>query len=76
MLIPRDISVIGSENEGISELLQPSLTTVGAPLSDLAASIVEHLKVSMESGQHPSSRKPIQLEPYLIERDSVAVRRT
>jgi len=73
--IPRDISVIGSENEGVSELLQPSLTTVAAPLPDLAASIVEHLKASMETGSHPASDEPIQLEPCLIERDSVATRR-
>lgn len=73
--IPRDISVVGSENEGVSELLQPSLTTVAAPLPDLAASIVAHLKISMETGTHPAGDQPILLEPYLIERDSVATRR-
>jgi len=73
--IPRDISVVGSENEGFSELLQPSLTTVAAPLSDLAASIVAHLKTSMETGSKLADAEPIQLEPYLIERDSVATRR-
>lgn len=73
--IPRDISVIGSENEGFSELLQPSLTTVAAPLSDLAASIVDHLKTAMETGTSLTANEPIQLEPYLIERDSVGTRK-
>ena len=73
--IPRDISVIGSENEGVSELLNPSLTTIAAPLQALAARIVEHLIASLESGENLLEQEPILLEPYLIERDSVASRR-
>ena len=72
--IPKDISIIGSENAGISELLQPALTSVAAPFHSLAARIVDQLITSMESGVSPSPKKPILLEPYLIERESVASR--
>ena len=73
--VPKDISVIGSENAGISELLQPALTSVAAPFRDLAARIVDQLIASVESGDSPLPKDPILLEPYLIERDSVASRR-
>lgn len=73
--VPQDISVIGSENEGISELMQPSLTSIAAPLSGLAQAIVEHLKLAMDSGGSMVEQREIQLEPFLIERDSVALRR-
>lgn len=72
--VPQDISVIGSENAGISALLQPSLTAVAAPFQGLAEQIVERLVKSINSGKRPSPKDPILLEPYLIERDSVAVR--
>lgn len=73
--VPKDISVIGSENYGISTLLQPSLTSIAAPFRDLAARIVESLIASLQTGVRPSPKDPILLEPYLIERDSVANRR-
>ncbi len=73
--VPTDISVIGSENMGVSALLQPALTSVAAPFRDLAARIVDQLIASVESGIGPSPKDPILLDPYLIERDSVGIRR-
>ncbi len=72
--VPRDLSVIGSENAGISPLLQPSLTAVAAPFRDLAFQIAEHLIAGMESGKKLSPKEPILLDPVLVERDSVISR--
>lgn len=73
--VPADISVIGSENPGISELLQPSLTSVAAPFTELAEGIVDQLVDYMDAGGRSIRRAPILLLPSLLERDSVADRK-
>ena len=72
--VPRDISVIGSENSGVSPLLQPALTTIAAPFQELAASIVDRLIQQMNTEPERAALEPILLQPFLIERDSVANR--
>jgi LacI family transcriptional regulator len=72
--VPKDLSVVGSENSGISPLLQPSLTTVAAPFQDLAFRIIDDLIEAMRSGKRPSAAHPILLNPVLLERDSVISR--
>jgi DNA-binding LacI/PurR family transcriptional regulator len=72
--VPKDISVIGSENSGVSLLLQPSLTTVAAPFRELADCIVGHLIGLIESKSEGDDPETALLKPFLIERDSVANR--
>jgi LacI family transcriptional regulator len=68
--VPQDISIIGGENEGISALQNPPLTTIEEPLrymADRAAAMLD----SLTSGVRVSNRHQI-LPVRLIERDSVA----
>lgn len=66
--IPREISVLGMENQGVSQYLRPALTTFSQPLADMAAKAVE---IALSS----SSERRLELFPFkLIERQSVALR--
>jgi len=65
--VPEDISLLGSENPGISEFQRPSLTTIAIPLHEMARIAVD---LVME-GEYEVLRK-IELTPKLIERNSVA----
>ena len=68
--VPQDISLIGGENEGISALQNPPLTTIDDPLRDMAERAVAMVD-SLTSGQRPAERQVV-LPVRLIERDSVA----
>ena len=72
--VPDDISVIGSENSGVSALLQPALTTVAGPFEELVVSIIDRLEAMMIGNPDALKLTPILSTPFLIERDSVAQR--
>jgi LacI family transcriptional regulator len=68
--VPQDISLIGGENEGISIIQNPPLTTIEEPLRDMA----EQAAVMMEAltaGERIQTRQ-LTLPVRLIERDSVS----
>jgi LacI family transcriptional regulator len=68
--VPQDVSLIGGENEGISALQNPPLTTVEEPLKEMAeqaAAMIERLT----EGERVAPRQVV-LPVRLIERDSVA----
>lgn len=68
--VPQDISLIGGENEGISALQNPPLTTLQEPLKDMAeqaAAMIDRLT----AGERVTPRQ-LTLPVRLIERDSVA----
>lgn len=67
--VPRDISIIGGENEGISELLNPPLTTIAEPLREMADAAVEILD-RLTSGRIEDTHS-VLLPVKLIERNSV-----
>ncbi|MBN2068384.1 MAG: LacI family DNA-binding transcriptional regulator [Opitutales bacterium] len=68
--VPDDISLIGGENEGISEIQCPPLTTVEEPLKEMAEVAVEMLDQC--TGGDPVTQ-PSQILPVkLIERNSVS----
>jgi len=68
--VPEDVSIIGGENEGISSLTCPPLTTIEEPLKDMAERAVEMID-ALTAGR--SVEKPVEILPVrLIERDSVA----
>jgi LacI family transcriptional regulator len=68
--VPQDISLIGGENEGISILQNPPLTTIEEPLRDMAEQAVAMLD-RLTSGEKMPARQ-ITLPVRLIERDSVS----
>lgn len=68
--VPQDFSLIGGENEGISALQNPPLTTIEEPLKDMAEQAVEMIE-RLTSGGRVFPRQ-VTLPVRLIERDSVA----
>ncbi len=68
--VPQDISLIGGENEGISNLQTPPLTTIAEPLREMAEQAVQILD-RLTSGTKVEARH-ITLPVRLIERDSVS----
>ena len=70
--IPGDISLIGGENPGWSELLDPPLTTVTAPFQALAELAVSHMLDLVAN--RPRKMTEMILQTTIIERKSVAQR--
>lgn len=68
--VPQEISIIGGENEGISSLQNPPLTTIEDPLRDMADQAAAMLD-QLTSGQTVPERH-LTLPVRLIERDSVS----
>jgi LacI family transcriptional regulator len=68
--VPQDISIIGGENEGISTIQNPPLTTIQEPLREMAERAAAMFD-QLTSGERVASRHTI-LPVKLIERDSVA----
>lgn len=66
-VIPRDVSVIGYDDEEISRHLSPPLTTLVLPHRAMGRWAIEQLQLA-----HPHDKKPTKLECRLIERASVA----
>ena len=67
---PQDISIIGGENEGISTIQNPPLTTIQEPLREMAERAAAMFD-QLTSGERVPARHTI-LPVKLIERDSVA----
>ena len=68
--LPEDVSIIGGENEGISEIQCPPLTTIGEPLKEMAEKAVDMMDRVTGGGvlEESSALLPVRL----IERNSVA----
>ncbi len=67
--IPDDISVIGGENIGVTEFLNPPITTIEAPLKEIAEKSVEMIHDLMDG--KPLEKRTIDFPVRLIERESV-----
>lgn len=67
--VPQQVALIGGENEGVSVLQNPPLTTVAEPLKDMAEAAVEMMD-RLASGEVVELRQ-LTLPVRLIERDSV-----
>jgi LacI family transcriptional regulator len=67
--VPQDISLIGGENERVSSLLSPPLTTIEEPLREMAEQAVTMLD-RLTSGEKISPRNAM-LPVRLIDRNSV-----
>lgn len=69
MSIPRDISIIGGENEGVSAMLIPPLTTIQEPLKEMADIAVDKITALTEGEKCIENISTIPVS--LITRDSV-----
>lgn len=73
--VPDDVSVIGYNNELISTLFHPELTTIRQPLEEIAATSIDLLRSILAEGQIDraklSSIRHI-IVPELVERESCA----
>jgi LacI family transcriptional regulator len=67
--VPDDISFIGGENEGISEMMNPPITAFSVPLQEMAEQAVD-LIIRLIDGE-PVEQKKYVLSGHIIERDSV-----
>lgn len=68
--IPGDISIIGGENEGVSELLIPPLTTIREPLKEMSEAAVQRV---LDLTEGKKSKELVTTFPVeLIVRDSVS----
>ncbi|HEY4989405.1 MAG TPA: LacI family DNA-binding transcriptional regulator [Opitutaceae bacterium] len=67
--VPQDVSLIGGENERVSALLNPPLTTIEEPLRDMAEQAAAMLD-NLTTGQRIPERRVV-LPIRLVERNSV-----
>lgn len=67
--VPQDIALIGGENEGISVLQNPPMTTIEEPLSEMAERAAAML-ASITAGEKLTQRQ-VTLPVRLLRRDSV-----
>lgn len=67
--IPEDISIIGYDDVRLARFMTPSLTTIHQPKFRLGAKAVDTLLERINKER--TEPKTIQLEPNLVERDSV-----
>lgn len=71
--LPQDISIVGFDNIRESTLVEPKLTTVEVPKTELAIATVESL---IRKLRNPSSlNRMVLIEPKVIFRDSLIERR-
>lgn len=68
--VPEDISLLGSENPGISEFQRPSLTTIAIPLHEMA-----EIAVDLVMQGDTNILRKIELPSRLIERNSVSTQK-
>jgi LacI family transcriptional regulator len=69
MKVPQDISLIGGENERVSSLLNPPLTTIEEPLREMAEQAAAMLD-KLTTGHRVTERRVV-LPIRLVERNSV-----
>lgn len=69
--VPRSVSVVGYDNTLVAELVQPGLTTVGAPLRAMGSTGVQNL-IARLNGARSGSSEPVVLPAALVPRGSTA----
>lgn len=67
--IPKDISILGYDNIGISSFIEPELTTIAQPIYNMGEKAFELLMKSIKDEIDEDSI--INLTPYLVERKTV-----
>ncbi len=67
--VPEQVSLVGFDDEPLSKIVTPALTTVRKPLKQMAAEALKLLLEMIEDGNHLNRR--VLVGPELIVRDSV-----
>jgi LacI family transcriptional regulator len=67
--IPEDLSLLGYDDQPMSQLLTPPLSTLHWPLDDLVAHVVTRVTSAVDTNRRV---RRTTLKPTLIDRDSVA----
>jgi len=70
--IPEDLSIIGFDNNTISEIIQPALTTVHQPKQEIGEIAMQMLLNSLSGGVV----EDMLLDPYLVVRESTSAPKT
>ncbi len=68
--IPEDIAIIGFSNEPISEIIEPSLTTIDQSGEEIGRLACELLIQNIKKGNKVLNNETVILNPTLIQRDS------
>ncbi|HXI55287.1 MAG TPA: LacI family DNA-binding transcriptional regulator [Polyangia bacterium] len=71
--VPDDVSVIGIDDLYLNSLITPSLTSMRQPLSEIAETMVERIRIRLTSPRIPTTERVFKAE--LIVRSSVRDRR-
>ena len=69
-MIPKDIAMVGFSNEPVSEVIEPSLTTIDQPGFEIGSKATELLLKQIKDGNNSKKSKTTMLKSTLIERDS------
>lgn len=67
--LPDDLSVVGLDDIFLSEIIQPPLTTVAQPVSEIAEKVIERMMEKIVSPD-TAELEPIVLDPVLMVRGS------
>ena len=67
--IPEDFSIVGVDNNQVSEYMQPALSSVEMPITDLGQMAAEMLLERIKGDKSPY--RMVYLSPRLCVRDSV-----
>lgn len=68
--VPEDIAIIGFDNLPITEMMNPRLTTVAQPFSEMGKAAVDRI-IDMIEGKASSKNQDYVYEPKLVIRNSV-----
>ncbi|MDQ6773141.1 MAG: LacI family transcriptional regulator [Candidatus Dormibacteraeota bacterium] len=68
LAIPQDVSIVGYDDQPVSGLLSPALTTVGWDIDRLVRAATDFLVAAVRGGR----RRRLVLQPRLVQRESTA----
>ncbi len=76
MSIPEHLSIVGFDDNVMSDIMQPPLTTVRQPIESMSVNAIRHLIRQIESADEKIPAQAFCFEPELVERKSTAPRKS
>ncbi|MBH5319637.1 LacI family DNA-binding transcriptional regulator [Paenibacillus sp. GSMTC-2017] len=68
--IPRDVSIVGYDDQLFATQLRPQLTTIRQPVEEIGRHAIDLLLRCIEDPNEQMSRIPLQLQPELLVRET------